>query len=112
ACRQPDPGGTDSSGLETQMEDHKVIVSHETICKAQRNMTDERSSPPSSPLTRSRPGHVQLDLEQFLPYRLSVLSNRLSSAIAKIYADRFSLAMTEWRVMAVLGRYPDVSANE
>jgi DNA-binding MarR family transcriptional regulator len=60
----------------------------------------------------ARPDHVQLGLEHYLPYRLSVLSNRLSSAIAKIYADRFSLAMTEWRVMAVLGRYPDVSANE
>ncbi|MGY1425810.1 MarR family winged helix-turn-helix transcriptional regulator [Lysobacter sp. A289] len=56
--------------------------------------------------------HAQLDLEHFLPYRLSVLSNRLSTAIAQLYADRFSLAMTEWRVMAVLGRYPDLSANQ
>ncbi|MGV8940639.1 MAG: MarR family winged helix-turn-helix transcriptional regulator [Lysobacter sp.] len=71
-------------------------------------MTDVRSSLPS----RVRSGHAQLDLEHFLPYRLSVLSNRLSSAIARIYADRFSLGMTEWRVMAVLGRYPDLSANE
>ena len=26
--------------------------------------------------------------------------------------ERFGLNMTEWRVMAVLGRYPDLSANE
>lgn len=57
-------------------------------------------------------GHAQLELERFLPYRLSVLSNRLSSAIARLYAERFSLGMTEWRVMAVLGRYPDLSASE
>lgn len=60
----------------------------------------------------AQPDHAQLDLEHFLPYRLSVLSNRLSAAIAQLYADRFSLAMTEWRVMAVLGRYPDLSANQ
>lgn len=58
------------------------------------------------------PGHAQLDLEHFLPYRLSVLSNRVSSTIARIYTERFALSITEWRVMAVLGRYPDLSANE
>ena len=56
--------------------------------------------------------HAELDLEHFLPYRLSVLSNRVSSAIARVYSERFGLGVTEWRVMAVLGRYPDLSANE
>ena len=53
-----------------------------------------------------------LDLEHFLPYRLSVLSNRVSGAIAQMYSERFDLGVTEWRVMAVLGRYPDLSAGE
>ncbi|MCR6686587.1 MarR family winged helix-turn-helix transcriptional regulator [Pseudoxanthomonas sp.] len=57
-------------------------------------------------------GHAQLDLEYFLPYRLSVLSNRVSQTIADMYQKRFGLAITEWRVMAVLGRFPDLSANE
>ena len=57
-------------------------------------------------------GHAQLALENFLPYRLSVLSNRVSQTIADIYQKRFGLAITEWRVMAVLGRFPDLSANE
>ena len=56
--------------------------------------------------------HTELDLEHFLPYRLSVLSNRVSGAIAQVYVERFALGVTEWRVMAVLGRYPDLSANE
>ena len=63
-------------------------------------------------MNQLRPGHADLDLEHFLPYRLSVLSNRLSSMIARIYSERFALSITEWRVMAVLGRYPDLSANE
>ena len=53
-----------------------------------------------------------LDLEHFVPYRLSVLSNRISHDIARLYAERWSLAVTEWRVLAVLGRHDDVSARE
>ena len=58
------------------------------------------------------PEHATLDLERFLPYRLSVLSNRISMAISSEYHRRFGLAITEWRVMAVLGRYPGLSARE
>ena len=53
-----------------------------------------------------------LDLERFLPYQLSVLSNRISQNIARCYQSRFQLSVTEWRVMAVLGRFPGISANE
>ena len=51
-----------------------------------------------------------LDLERFLPYRLSVLSNTLSQAIAGAYEQRFDLSIPEWRVMAVVARYPKISA--
>jgi DNA-binding MarR family transcriptional regulator len=56
--------------------------------------------------------HTTLDLEHFLPYRLSVLSNTISQAIAREYAQRFQLSVTEWRVLAVLGRYDGSSARE
>jgi DNA-binding MarR family transcriptional regulator len=53
-----------------------------------------------------------LELDRFLPYRLSVLTNTISAAIATQYAERFDLSITEWRVLAILGRYPGISANE
>jgi DNA-binding MarR family transcriptional regulator len=53
-----------------------------------------------------------LDLERFLPYRLSVLSNRVSNAIARRYSERFGLTVSEWRVMAVLGGTQSLSARE
>lgn len=53
-----------------------------------------------------------LDLDHFTPYRLSVVSNRVSSAIARHYSDRFDLTIPEWRVMAVLGQTPGLSARE
>ena len=51
-----------------------------------------------------------LDLERFVPYQLSVLSNVVSQEIAEAYSERFGLAVTEWRILAVLGRFPGMSA--
>jgi DNA-binding MarR family transcriptional regulator len=53
-----------------------------------------------------------LNLERFLPYRLSLLSNTVSRAIAKIYADRFGLTIAEWRVVAVVARYDRPTQND
>lgn len=55
--------------------------------------------------------HQALDLERFLPYRLSVLSNRISQNIAQGYAERFGIGITEWRVIAILGRDAGLAAN-
>jgi DNA-binding MarR family transcriptional regulator len=52
-----------------------------------------------------------LDLERFLPFRLSVLANRVTRKVAQVYARRFHLSAPEWRTMAVLGRYGAMSAN-
>lgn len=54
----------------------------------------------------------RLRLENFLPYRLSILSNTVSASIAASYAERFDLTIPEWRVMAILGRHPGLSAIE
>ena len=54
----------------------------------------------------------ELILENFLPYRLSILSNTVSSTIASAYNKRFGLSIPEWRVIAVLGRFPGLSAVE
>lgn len=56
--------------------------------------------------------NAELILEDFPPYRLSILSNTVSSTIARIYDKRFSLSIPEWRVIAILGRFPGLSAAE
>jgi len=60
--------------------------------------------------SKSKPGELVLD--RFLPYRLSVLSNRISQAIAREYGRRFDLGVTEWRVIAVLARSKGLSPGE
>ena len=67
------------------------------------------ASPKRAPAT---PEHAPLELERFLPYRLSILSNTISQAIADDYQRRFDLSVTEWRVMAVLARFDGLSARE
>jgi len=54
----------------------------------------------------------ELILEDFLPYRLSITSHTVSTNIARIYEKRFGVSVPEWRVIAILGRYPGLSAVE
>jgi DNA-binding MarR family transcriptional regulator len=54
----------------------------------------------------------ELILEEFLPYRLAVLSHTVSSKIAGVYEERFQVSIPEWRVIAILGRFPGLSAVE
>ncbi len=54
----------------------------------------------------------ELILEEFLPYRLAVLSHTVSSKIAGVYEERFKVSIPEWRVIAILGRFPGLSAVE
>jgi DNA-binding MarR family transcriptional regulator len=43
-----------------------------------------------------------LRLDTFIPYRLSVASNAVSSRIAESYRKRFGLKIAEWRLIAIL----------
>jgi len=54
---------------------------------------------------------TELLLEEFLPYKLSYLTNLISDDLSKLYTDQFGIAHTEWRVMAVLGVSSGVSAG-
>ena len=60
--------------------------------------------------TENAPG--ELILEDFLPYRLAVISHTVSNNIARVYDKRFGLTIQEWRVIAILGRFPGLSAVE
>jgi DNA-binding MarR family transcriptional regulator len=51
------------------------------------------------------------DLESFLPYRLSVTTNRLSRAFAAHYEQEFGISIPEWRAIAVLGAFAPLSSN-
>jgi len=77
---------------------------------AEKDIRDIRETEGSGNIDAVRPDDLRL--EKFLPYRLSVLSNRVSNAIADAYSARFDLTIPAWRVMAILGRFPDLSAAD
>lgn len=51
-------------------------------------------------------------LREFLPYRLSVVTNRISSLIASTYSERFNIRIPEWRVIAILGEQSGLNGTE
>lgn len=53
-----------------------------------------------------------LVLESFLPYRLSVVANRISRGLADLYEQEFGLTIPEWRLLAILARFGPLSAME
>jgi DNA-binding MarR family transcriptional regulator len=60
----------------------------------------------------SKTPSANFDLEHFLPYQLSVVSNTVSQGIAHIYQQDHDLTVIEWRIIAVLGRYPGLTASQ
>lgn len=50
-----------------------------------------------------------LTLDSFVPFRLSVASNAVSEAVARVYRALFNLSITEWRLVAVLAETSGLS---
>jgi len=64
--------------------------------------TSERAMGPSEPALR---------LEDFLPYRLNVCSNLVSTALSRIYSERYRIGVPEWRVLVTLGQFGMMTAK-
>jgi len=47
----------------------------------------------------------EFQLEDFLPYRLSVASEHVSRMMVRHYLDQVGLGMPEWRLLAAVGRH-------
>lgn len=70
--------------------------------------------PPFSSSDRDRaPGGVPaLRLDDFLPYRLNVLAQRVAEGLAHEYSETVGITIPEWRVMAMLGEIPEMTAKD
>jgi DNA-binding MarR family transcriptional regulator len=53
-----------------------------------------------------------LDLKNFLPYRISVIEQQISRRIAEKYSEQHDLGRFEWRVLATLAMFNDITAKE
>jgi DNA-binding MarR family transcriptional regulator len=72
----------------------------------------DASCAPSAPNAANALGEADaLRLSAFLPFQLSVLTNTISRRIAERYDAEFGLSIWQWRVMAVLGETPGLTAS-
>jgi DNA-binding MarR family transcriptional regulator len=53
-----------------------------------------------------------LELINFLPYQLSVVANRVSQSIGRIFKEKFDLQIPEWRILVTLYAVDSMSFNE
>ncbi len=53
-----------------------------------------------------------LKLEDFLPYRLNVLSETVSLALSRLYSERYGIGIPEWRAIATLGQFDVITAKD
>jgi len=58
-----------------------------------------------------RGSDAPLKLEQFLPYRLNVVASLVSLALSRVYARRYGIGVSEWRVLVTLGQYGVMTAK-
>ena len=65
-------------------------------------MTLLRRGSEGQTLQSSDASEAGLQLDGYLPYRLSVASNAVSGLIARAYEDRFGLSVPQWRLLCVL----------
>ena len=54
----------------------------------------------------------KLVLDEFLPYQLSRSSEHVSRLFARRYSSQFSLTVSQWRVLAVLGENYQLIADD
>jgi DNA-binding MarR family transcriptional regulator len=53
-----------------------------------------------------------LDLDRFMPYRLSITSNAVSEVISRAYEQLFGLKIPEWRLLAVIAEGDGISQQD
>ncbi len=61
--------------------------------------------PKAKPKTESS----KLELVDFFPYQLSVVANRVSQSIARIFKEKYDLQIPEWRILVTLYSVDEMS---
>lgn len=51
-------------------------------------------------------------LEDFIPYKLAVVANRVSQSVGHLFETQFNIQMPEWRVLMALYAYSSLPFNE
>lgn len=51
-------------------------------------------------------------LREFLPYRLSLVTRRVSDSLSSVYEEQFGISIAEWRILVHLGEKSHQNAKD
>jgi DNA-binding MarR family transcriptional regulator len=71
--------------------------------RSARTKTRQKPQPPATP---------ELSLVDFVPFKLSVVANRVSYMIGSLIESKFDLQVPDWRVLVTLNEFPSLTPND
>lgn len=74
-------------------------------------MSSAKSKSKRASTTRANLGPIG-KLEDFIPYKLSVVANRVSQSVGKLFEAEFNIQIPEWRILMALYAYGNLVFNE
>lgn len=80
--------------------------------KQTRKNSGAKSGPAAATVTKPHKLGSIGSLDDFIPYKLSVVANRVSQSIGRLFETQFNLQMPEWRILMALYAYGTLSFNE
>jgi DNA-binding MarR family transcriptional regulator len=54
---------------------------------------------------------AELELDDFVPYYVRVIANRLAQAASRLYQRKFGIGLTEWSCLSTLAKEEEISAS-
>ncbi|MBA3903239.1 MAG: MarR family transcriptional regulator [Rhodocyclaceae bacterium] len=60
----------------------------------------------------SRSAAEKLALQEFIPYKLAVVANRLSQSIGSLFEQKYGIQIPEWRILMALHSCGPLAPNE
>jgi DNA-binding MarR family transcriptional regulator len=80
--------------------------------KAPQKKSRQRSGKTPSPWSTLSSSGSHLNVEDFLTFRLTRLSNALRTNLTKPYLESFELSLPEWRLLALVARFAPMRFSE
>jgi DNA-binding MarR family transcriptional regulator len=63
-------------------------------------------------MPRSTKKPAKLPLQEFIPYKLAVVANRLSQSIGSLFEKKYGIQIPEWRILMALHSCGPLAPNE